>query len=130
MRRIGGSFWTPERDNRLQRLEGAGLSAAKIGEQLGVTRNAVLGRSARLRGVVYPCIVRREKESRVQAAVRRRERERRSYAALMVMRKAIATGVAREITIAAAMKAGATYEAVGNELGLSRQRVHQIASGG
>jgi hypothetical protein len=30
MRRISGSFWTPERDERLRYLEAEGFSAAKI----------------------------------------------------------------------------------------------------
>src|SRR3984893_18179303 len=50
MRRISGSFWTPERDERLRRLEAEGLSAAKIGEKPGTTRGAVLGRLHRLSG--------------------------------------------------------------------------------
>jgi hypothetical protein len=50
MRRISGSFWTLERDERLRRLEAEGLSAAKIGEKLGTTRSAVLGRLHRLSG--------------------------------------------------------------------------------
>jgi GcrA cell cycle regulator len=34
-------------------LQAKGLSASQIAEQLGTTRSAVLGRSARLRGVVW-----------------------------------------------------------------------------
>ena len=33
MRRISGSFWTLERDERLRRLEAEGLSAAKIAKR-------------------------------------------------------------------------------------------------
>jgi hypothetical protein len=54
MRRISGSFWTLERDERLRRLEAEGLSAAKIGEKLGTTRGAVLGR---LRSGAYVSLV-------------------------------------------------------------------------
>src|ERR1700730_407467 len=70
MRRISGSFWTPERDERLRRLEAEGLSAAKIGEKLGTTRGAVLGRLHRLSGaaLTYPSYIRQEKKARARAA--------------------------------------------------------------
>ena len=42
-------YWTPERDEELKRHRAAGLSASKIAARMGVTRNAVLGRSHRLR---------------------------------------------------------------------------------
>jgi hypothetical protein len=115
----------------LQKLETAGLSAAQIAERLGTTRDAVLGRSARLRGltVSFPNYVQREKELRAQAAVRRRERNLRRAALLFKMRDGIRKGVARQIAIARAVEGGVTYAAVGKELGLSRQRVHQIVSG-
>jgi hypothetical protein len=44
------TYWTPERDEELQRHAAAGLSAAKIAVLLYTTRGAVLGRSNRLRG--------------------------------------------------------------------------------
>ena len=51
MRYFGGSFWTPVTDTRLQQLEAEGLSAAKIAAKLGVSRNSVIARSQRLRGL-------------------------------------------------------------------------------
>jgi hypothetical protein len=51
MRYFAGSFWTPDTDTRLQRLEAQGLSAAKIAAKLGVSRNSVIARSQRLRGL-------------------------------------------------------------------------------
>jgi hypothetical protein len=128
MRYLADSFWTPARDKGLQKLEAAGLSAAQIADQLGTTRNAVLGRSARLRGVVYQSIIRREKGLRAQSAARRREHKRRSDTLLSAMREAIAKRVPRTIAIANAVERGVTYQAIGKELGLSRQRVHQIVS--
>jgi GcrA cell cycle regulator len=41
------SPWNPTLDGRLAELRAAGLSAAKIGEQLGFSKNAVVGRSLR-----------------------------------------------------------------------------------
>ena len=77
MRRIGGSFWTPERDEKLRRLEGEGLSAGKIAEKLGTTRRAVLGPLHRLSGValIYPSYIRQEKEAR-QGLRHAKERKR------------------------------------------------------
>ena len=54
MRYFSGSFWTPDTDARLQRLEAQGLSAAKIAAKLGVSRNSVIARSQRLRGLSHP----------------------------------------------------------------------------
>src|SRR5712671_4136995 len=78
MRRISGSFWTLERDERLRRLEAEGLSAAKIGEKLGTTRGAVLGRLHRLSGVAltYPSYTRQANETRARNAARMKERKR------------------------------------------------------
>src|SRR6266566_2669053 len=43
------NYWTPERDEELQRHAAAGLSASKIAVLLRTTRGAILGRSNRLR---------------------------------------------------------------------------------
>lgn len=43
-----GSPWTPERDARLAKLWAEGMSAAKIGEDMQITKNAVIGRRRRL----------------------------------------------------------------------------------
>ena len=42
-------LWTPEQDETLLRLQLEGLSAAEIGRAFGKTRNAIIGRLARLR---------------------------------------------------------------------------------
>ena len=78
MRRISGSFWTPERDARLRYLEAEGFSAAKIAEKLGTSRGAVPGRLHRLSGatLTYPSYIRQEKEARARAAARTKERTR------------------------------------------------------
>src|SRR6202040_3162135 len=84
MRRISGSFWTPERDERLRYLEAEGFSAAKIAEKLGTSRGAVLGRLHRLSGatLTYPSYIRQEKEARARAAARMKERKRITDAAI------------------------------------------------
>jgi hypothetical protein len=126
MRYLSTSLWTPQLDKQLRRLAAKGLSARQIGEQLKVGRNAVIGRWARLRGLVFRCEVEREKKLRAEAAERRRTRKRRNDAAVAGLRRALAKGVLRHVAIAEARKAGATYGAIGAAMGLSRQRVHQI----
>jgi DNA-directed RNA polymerase sigma subunit (sigma70/sigma32) len=49
----------------------------------------------------------------------------RSDAMLSAMRKAIAQGRLRKIAFIDAGEASVTYQSIGEELGLSRQRVHQ-----
>jgi hypothetical protein len=97
MRRISGSFWTPERDERLRRLEAEGLSAAKIGEKLGTTRGAVLGRLHRLSGaaLTYPSYIRQEKKARARAAARMKERKRVESTVIPRMQQEITRGVGR-----------------------------------
>jgi hypothetical protein len=131
MRRISGSFWTPDRDQKLRRLEGEGLSAAKIAEKLGTTRGAVLGRLHRLSGaaLTYPSYIRQEKEARARAAARMKERKRITDAAISKMRHEIARGVERNQAIAKARKTDATLKAIGDAVGLTRQRVRQILGG-
>jgi hypothetical protein len=128
MRRISGSFWTLERDERLRRLEAEGLSAAKIGEKLGTTRGAVLGRLHRLSGaaLTYPSYIRQEKEARARAAARMKERKRAESTVIPRMQQEIARGVGRDRAIAKARKAGATLRAIGDAVGISKEWVRQI----
>jgi hypothetical protein len=116
--------WTREKDERLLRLQAKGLSARQIADRLGTTRSAVIGRSARLRGVVFPSELRRPK----RATTRPRKANPRADAALAALRRAIAKGLDRDKAIVSAVRARATYQAVGHELGLSRQRIHRIVA--
>jgi len=129
MRRISGSFWTLERDERLRRLEAEGLSAAKIGEKLGTTRGAVLGRLHRLSGaaLTYSSYIRQEKEARARAAARMKERKRVESTVIPRMQQEITRGVDRNRAIAKARKAGATLRAIGDAVGISKESVRQIA---
>jgi hypothetical protein len=129
MRRISGSFWTLERDERLRRLQAEGLSAAKIGEKLGTTRSAVLGRLHRLSGaaLTYSSYIRQEKEARARAAARMKERKRVESTVIPRMQQEITRGVDRNRAIARARKAGATLRAIGDAVGISKESVRQIA---
>src|ERR1700730_14410245 len=78
-----------------------GLSAAKIGEKLGTTRGAVLGRLHRLSGVAltYPSYTRQANETRARNAARMKERKRITDAAISKMRHEIARGVERGVAV-------------------------------
>jgi hypothetical protein len=127
---MSAPFWTAEKDKQLRRLEAAGLSAAQIAGRLGTTRNAVIGRSVRLRGLIFPSQLEREQRERALRAARLRERKERTTASLTSMRRAIAKGTPRNAAIVAAVtgSASVTYRAIADELGLTRQRVQQIAA--
>ena len=122
------TFWTAEKDKQLQRLEAAGLSAAQIAGRIGTTRNAVIGRSARVRGLIFPSQLRRQRRDRALLAARLRQQKERIAVPLASMRRAIARGTPRNIAIVLAVKAHVTYQAIADELGISRQRVQQIVS--
>ena len=127
MRYFSGSFWTPDTDARLQRLEAQGLSAAKIAAKLGVSRNSVIARSQRLRGLsrTFPSYLREQEKARASIAARKRKMD----AVLSKLRQEIARGVARNEAIIRARKAGATLQAIGDVVGLTREWVRQISIG-
>jgi DNA-directed RNA polymerase sigma subunit (sigma70/sigma32) len=58
-----------------------------------------------------------------------KERKRITDAAISKMRYEIARGVERNQAIAKARKTGATLKAIGDAIGLTRQRVRQILGG-
>ena len=129
MRRIGGSFWTPDRDENLRRLEGEGLSAGKIAEKLGTTRGSVIGRLHRLSGVAltFPSYIRQEQKAHAKAVAREKERKRIESTVISKMQQEIARGVDRNRAITKVRKAGATLKSIGDVLGISKEWVRQIA---
>jgi hypothetical protein len=111
-------------DARLQQLEAQGFSAAKIAAKLGTTRGSVIARSLRLRGLSrrFPSYLREQEKARARIAAHKREME----AVLSKIRQEIARGVTRKQAIAQAREAGATLQAIGEVLGLTKERVRQI----
>src|SRR5260370_726139 len=105
-----------------------GLSAAQMADRLGTTRNSVIGRSVRLRGLIFPSQRQRQRSKRALHAARLRQQKERTAVSLASMRRAIVKGTPRNVAIALAVKAHITYQAIADELGLSRQRVQQIVS--
>jgi hypothetical protein len=129
MLRVSGSFWTPKRDEQLRQLDGDGFSAAKIAESLGTTRNAVLGRLHRLNGasLTFPSYIKQLEEGRARTAARMKERDRVATKVIAKLHQEIARGVDRYEAIARARKAGVTLQAIGDAMGITRERVRQIA---
>ena len=124
------SPWTSGRDKRLLELQAAGRSAAEIAKILGTTRGAVIGRSIRLRGIVYQSSIDSWKRANAKALAIRRA-EGRSFKppevrrkALRDMAKAIARGMPRNQAIYKARQAGAMWREIGDHFGLTRQAAH------
>ena len=122
------TFWNARRDTRLQRLERRGLSASQIAGMLATTRNAVLGRSVRLRGLVFPSVLEARAARKAELAERRAARERATAKVLRTMQHNLSGGMAREDAILRAVRDGASYRAIGAALGITKQRCHQLAA--
>jgi hypothetical protein len=125
-RRLPANFWTSERDRVLQSLRAASLPTIKIAARLGTTPYAVYRRLSHLRGVVWPSRERAKKEFRARSAKLRKEKARRTEAALRGMRAASARGLPRNKAIIQAKKDGARPQSIANELGLHRQSIYRI----
>ena len=125
------SPWTPSRDNRLLALQKAGRSAAEIAEKLGTSRSAVIGRSVRLRGIVYKSSVRSWKKANAKRAAEARERAHEraetQREAMREMAKAVKKGMPREKAMAQAFKAGAYWWQIGEYFGISQQAAYEAA---
>ena len=119
--------WTPARDKVLKRLEARGWSASEIAGRLSTTRNAVLGRSSRLRGIVFPSNVLLVELARAAAAARRAKRKKREAAILKALDAAMRGGMPRNEAIVKARDAGARWRAIADRFGVTRQAVHQAA---
>src|SRR5215475_14174824 len=125
------SGWTSARDKRLQALEQEGLSAAQIAKKLGTSRNAVIGRSRRLRGIVYQSDIdswtranaQRAEEARKRAQVRRVAQRK----ALRDLARAMARGVPVGKAMSRAHKAGALWRQIGKYFGISQQAAYERA---
>ena len=119
------SFWTPARDQRLLEQQAAGRTAAEIAKALGTTRSAVIGRSSRLRGIVYQSSIdswtranaKRLAEGRKRAALRRETRRQ----AIRDMARAVASGIAEGKAMTRAHQTGATWRQIGEHFGISAQ---------
>src|SRR5260370_16319853 len=123
--------WRRCREKRVLAQQAAGRTADQIAKTLGVTRNAVIGRSRRLRGIVYQSDIdswrranaRRAQEARKRAQVRR-----------VAQRKALrdlARAVTRDVPVGKAMsrahQAGALWRQIRAYFRISQQAPYQKA---
>ena len=123
-------MWNDRLDTKLLKLKRQGLSFAEIGEQIGVTRNAALGRFQRLNRRVFPSQAERSKTRREAARLKEETRARKDGEVIRKLKAAIAAGTDRPKAINQAFAAGTSYKTIGAALGLSRQRAYQIATAG
>src|SRR5260370_40598612 len=123
--------WTRSRDKRLLAQQAAGRTAAQIAKTLGVTRNAVIGRSRRLRGIVYQSDIdswrranaRRAQEARKRAQVRRVAQRK----ALRELARAVARGGPGGKAMSRAHPAGGLWRHSRGYFGSSQQPAYERA---
>jgi hypothetical protein len=119
------SFWTPARDKRLLLEWTNGRSAAEIAKTLGTTRNAVIGRSSRLRGIKYASSIESWKRSNAKKSeeARKRGRLRTQHQRKLIkdMMKAVAGGMAEGKAMSLAHRAGATWGQIAEYFEISEQ---------
>jgi transposase len=99
------------RNAAIVRARQAGASLRGLREELRATRQLVW-RALVEQGFLTP----RSADARAESARK----------AIAYMRRAISRGMLRDRAIAQAYNSGATHQAIADELGLTRQRVHQI----
>jgi hypothetical protein len=122
------SFWTPRRDRKLRNMWGK-RRAIEIAIELGTTSNAVIGRIHRLLGTYQEKIAKQLMVAREIAQQRRKARDARQRIIVARMLERIASGSSRNKAIARARAQGASLQAIGTAVGLSRERVRQIIAG-
>ncbi|TMJ74094.1 MAG: hypothetical protein E6G80_04595 [Alphaproteobacteria bacterium] len=125
------SSWTPSRDKRLLSLQAAGRTAAEIAKSMGISRNAVIGRSRRLRGIVYRSDIEswaRANARRSQEAKKRmKARQKAQREALRELTRAVRRGVPTGKAMARAHRAGALWRQIGHRFGISQQAAYEKA---
>lgn len=121
-------MWDDRLDAKLVKLQSEGLSFSQIGERIGVSRNAAIGRYNRLKGVIFASTLRRRSDAQRHVAQRTREIADKKASAIAGLTDDLARGVERHVAIANALSRGATLQTIANGLGLTKQRVHQIAN--
>ena len=125
------SSWTSLRDKRLLALQAAGRTAAEIAKSLRISRNAVIGRSRRLRGIVYRSDIEswaRANARRSQEAKKRMKARRKAQReALQEFSRAVRRGVPAGKAMARAHRDGALWRQIGDRFGISQQAAYEKA---
>jgi len=115
--------WNERLDKRLVADHLAGLSFAEIGERLGVSRCAAIGRYHRLQGKVFPSAT---PAGRAAAPSKRAAQEWKDKNVLDTMDADIAAGGDRNAAMRTAYLSGCRLSALAAHLGLSKVRVRQL----
>jgi predicted DNA-binding protein YlxM (UPF0122 family) len=118
------SPWTPARDKELMAFIAQGLTFREIAGRMGMTRNAVLSRSVRLRGIVYPSTIAAWKYYNELRRKGPRKPEAGRRAAIVQMAKDLKAGMPRDQAIARAYEK-ALLSDIGDYFGITRQAVQQ-----
>ena len=118
-------FWTKRRDRVLLKFWGT-LSASQIAGKLGTTKNAVIGRIARLQGRYGDYVSANEMVARARSKARREARMKINEVAIAKLKHDLSTGLERDAAIRSALNSGATQTSIGHFVGVSRQRIQQI----
>jgi hypothetical protein len=96
-----------------------------------VSRNAVIGRSRRLRGIVYKSDIEswaRANARRSQEAKKRmKARQKAQHKALRELARAVARGEPKGKAMARAHRAGALWRQIGEQFGVSQQAAYEKA---
>jgi len=121
-------MWNDRLDAKLRKLQKEGYSFAEIGERMGITRNAALGRFQRISGVVFPSQLERRRNREAAAKLKLDTRLRKEGEAIRKMKAAIAGGTDKAKAMKQAYAAGASFRAIGEVYGVSRERAYQIAT--
>jgi hypothetical protein len=125
------SPWTPSRDKQLLALQAKGRSAAEIAKTLGTSRNAVIGRSIRLRGIVYESSIASWKRANAKKSAAAKERAKaRAKLRRKVMQdmvRAIAGGMHPAKAMGRAFRAGAMWRQIGDHFGITPQAAYERA---
>src|SRR5215831_15457909 len=74
------NYWTPERDEEMKRHKAAGLSASRIAALLHTTRNAVLGRTYKLRNRPSQAKMEQLRQQKTAAAEARKKARKNALA--------------------------------------------------
>ena len=118
------SPWTPALDKELMALSAQGLTFREIAQRMGMTRNAVLSRSTRLRGIVYPSTIAAWKYYNELRRKGPRKPEAGRRAAIAQMAKDLKAGMPRDEAMSRAFEA-ALLSDIGEYFGITRQAVQQ-----
>jgi predicted DNA-binding protein YlxM (UPF0122 family) len=121
---MGITTWTAEQDAVIVNGLKNKLSIRAIAIRLGKSRGAVIGRSHRINGMIFPCDVERHRI----VAQRRKEKLKRVRGISKAMRTRLALGHKRTEVMHFARSKKLTYSEIAAVFSISRQAIQQTLS--